>query len=231
MPRPPRATPCRLHHITSRGNNRGPMYEDAADRDQFYAILARAIGQSPVLCHLDVLMGNHYHLLLEGAIEDVSALMWQVNYRYALAFNGRHERVNHLVGSRFHATPVADARGARAVALYVALNPVRHGFCEHPQDWPYGAFLAYAGLEAPRAHLTMDFVRGIFLPDSLSNACDAAVRAKRSGRPDLAALMPAERDVTRDHLRQAVKIFGYAPDEIADFYGVSRRTLNRRAAG
>ena len=206
------------------------MYEDVEDRQVFYAILARAIARSSVLCHLDVLMGNHYHLLLEGAIEDVSALMWDVNYRYALAFNTRYERVNHLVGRRFHSTSIADARGVRAVALYVALNPVRHGFCEHPREWPYGAFLAYAGLEEPRAHLTIDLIRGIFLPDSLANACDEAVRGKHSGRPDLAALMPAAPDdLTRHHLRQAVRIFRYEPDEIADFYGISRRTLNRWA--
>ena len=71
MPRPRRATDCRLHHVTTRANNRRQMYEDVDDRETFYGILGRALARSTVLCHVDVLMGNHYHLVLEGAIEDV----------------------------------------------------------------------------------------------------------------------------------------------------------------
>src|SRR6478735_7100696 len=154
MPRR-RTTSCLLHHVTSRGNNRDSMYEDAGDRRTFYAILARAIRRSDVLCHGDVLMGNHYHLVLEGEMVDVSALMWRVNLQYALAYNGRHERINHLVGQRFHSSPIADARGARAVTIYVALNPVRAGFCEDPRAWAHGSLRAHLGLEEPREHLTM----------------------------------------------------------------------------
>ncbi len=112
MPRPPRATSCRLHHITSRGNNRRSMYEDVQDRETFYRILGSAIEESPLLCHEDVLMGNHFHLFLEGPIEAVSTLMWRVNHRYAVAYNNRHGRINHLLGRRFMArrSPTGVAR-------------------------------------------------------------------------------------------------------------------------
>jgi len=228
MPRPRRATTCRLHHITVRGNNRRSMFDDADDRENFYAILGRAMRRSPVECHLDVLMGNHFHLFLEGAIEDVSALMWDVNYRYALAYNGRYERINHLIGRRFHATPIADRRGARAVAVYIALNPVRHGFCDRPHDWPYGAFRAYAELDAPREHLSMELLAHVFGEDwSLRQACEAMLATGMSGRPSLAALLPPRNALTRHHVDQAIRIFGYTHEEIAAHYGVSSRTLNR----
>ena len=121
-----------------------------------------------------------------------------------------------------------DRRGLRAVAIYVALNPVRAGFCADPRDWPYGAFRAYANLEKPRAHLTTGLVEDLFGSDgSLEQACDAALRIGRPGRPALATLLPPRRVVTREHVTQAIKVFGYTHAEIARHYRVTSRTLNR----
>src|SRR3954453_18722873 len=89
IPRLLRATDCRLHHITSRGNNRCSIFDDVSDRETFYVTLERAGGRTGVLCPLDALMGNPYPLVVEGAMEDVSELIWRVNHRYALAYNQR----------------------------------------------------------------------------------------------------------------------------------------------
>ena len=105
MPRRPRRqTDCRLHHITTRGNNRQSMFDDVEDRERFYDLLGTGLAANDVECHQDVQMGNHVHLLLEGAIADVSTLLWFVSHRYALAYNQRHGRMNHLLGRRFHAS-------------------------------------------------------------------------------------------------------------------------------
>src|SRR5262249_43711590 len=154
MPRLHRATESCLHHVTSRGNNRRSIYEDVIDRERFYDVLDKAVERSNVLCHVDVLMGNHYHLLVEGTIADVSEFLWRVNHRYALAYNQRHGRINHLFGRRFHCSSVEDEDGARAVAVYVSVNPVRAGFCAAPAEWSFGSYRAHAGSEPPRAHLT-----------------------------------------------------------------------------
>jgi putative transposase len=232
MPRPPRATTCVLHHITSRGNNRRSIYEDAGDRERFYGILAGALADTTLLCHQDVLMGNHYHIVLEGPIEEVSALMWAVNHRYAVAYNARHERVDHLFGKRFHCSPIADLRGARAVAVYVALNPVRAGFVDHPSHWPYGSYRAEAGTEPRRAHLSSGYMDSIFgRGQTLADACMRALDGNAGARPPLGDLLPPRAEVTRRHVQEAIGIFGYTYDEIAGHYGVTTRSLRRWLAG
>jgi hypothetical protein len=56
---PPRATTCRLHHITARGNNRRSIYEDLIDREHFYGILHAALRRRRrVERHADVLSGS-----------------------------------------------------------------------------------------------------------------------------------------------------------------------------
>jgi REP element-mobilizing transposase RayT len=218
-----------LHHITSRGNNRRSMYEDLTDRERFYGILDRALRRrAEIECHADVLMGNHYHLLLGGPIEVVSSLMWEVNYRYALAYNARHGRINHLLGARFWSTPIPDDRGARAVAIYIALNPVRSDFCHEPSDWEHGSYRAFTGAAQPRPHLSMTLVRGLFTPGTtFETACDNAVARAYGGRPDLAAILPPPDELTRAHVRHACRIFGYRVPEIAAYYGVSQSTFAR----
>ena len=109
MPRRPRRhTDCRMHHITTRGNNRRSMFEDADDRERFYGLLDAGVATYEVECHQDVQMGNHVHLLIEGEMAEVSQLLWFVSHLYARAYNRRHGRINHLVGRRFHASEVPD---------------------------------------------------------------------------------------------------------------------------
>jgi putative transposase len=53
------------YHVMCGGDRREKISADAADREMFLAMLAAAIGRSGWLLHGYVLMGNHYHLLLE----------------------------------------------------------------------------------------------------------------------------------------------------------------------
>ena len=230
MPRRPRFhTECRMHHITTRGNNRRSMFEDADDRERFYDLLDTGIATNHVECHQDVQMGNHVHLLLEGKMVDISRLLWFVSHRYALAYNQRHGRVNHLVGRRFHASEVPDRSAARAVCVYIAMNPVRAGLCEHPLDWEYGSYRSHAIGEMARPHLSTDYTRELFAVRgmTLGAAIDVAIARGHGGRPALAAILPAVNALTQEHVRHARDIYGYTVHEIAAHYGRSARTLKR----
>ena len=160
--RPARRTGCLLHHITTRGNNKRMIFEDDDDRVLFYRLLAAAVTRHDVECHQDVQLGNHVHLLLGGEMAAVSAVMWFVSYRYARAFNLRHGRSDHLLGRRFHCSDVPDERAARAVCVYIAMNPVRAGLCRHPAEWEYGSFRASIGATVGRPHLSAGFTDDLF---------------------------------------------------------------------
>ena len=227
MPRPRRATDCRLHHVTTRANNRRQMYEDVDDRETFYGILGRALARSTVLA------------TSTSSSAITTTWSWRVRSRTcprscgaslsdALAYNARHERINHLCGRRFYCTSIADRRGLRAVAIYVALNPVRAGFCADAARLAVRRLWRVRRPREPRAHLTTGLVEDLFGSDgSLEQACDAALRIGRPGRPALATLLPPRRVVTREHVTQAIKVFGYTHAEIARHYRVTSRTLNR----
>ena len=66
MPRQPRIEYAGgVYHVMARGDRGEPIYRDDADRETFLATLADACEKTGWVVHAYVLMGNHYHLLLE----------------------------------------------------------------------------------------------------------------------------------------------------------------------
>ena len=53
------------YHVMARGNRREAIFVDAEDRRFFLKTLGEACGMTGWQVHAWVLMGNHYHLLVE----------------------------------------------------------------------------------------------------------------------------------------------------------------------
>jgi REP element-mobilizing transposase RayT len=205
------------------------IFEDGDDRALFYGLLATAVSEHEVECHQDVQMGNHVHLLLGGEIAAVSEVMWFVCQRYAVAYNARYGRSNHLLGRRFHSSEVPDPAAARAVCIYIAMNPVRGGLCRHPGEWEYGSYAAAVGLTAPRPHVSANFTDALFAGrrTSFAQAVEAALVLDRGGRPRLGDILPSPEQLTDQHVRHAREVYGFTLDEIAEHYDRTARTLHR----
>ena len=52
-------------HVTSRGNERRDVFRDDEDRQSFLDVLSRVVPTFRWRLHAYVLMGDHYHLLVE----------------------------------------------------------------------------------------------------------------------------------------------------------------------
>lgn len=66
MPRPTRFQyPGATYHIMARGDGGKVVFEDDDDRKSFLFRLGQVCGSHGWRIHAWVLMGNHYHLLLE----------------------------------------------------------------------------------------------------------------------------------------------------------------------
>lgn len=138
MPRVPRLKlPDGVYHVTSRGVDRRHIFLDRCDRESFLSVLKRVLGSQRLRCHAFCLMGNHYHLLLEGAIVDLSAGMQRLNSSYARSFNVRHGREGHLFERRFYSEFVQTEDHLEELLRYIVGNPVRAGLCANPAEWPW----------------------------------------------------------------------------------------------
>jgi REP element-mobilizing transposase RayT len=162
MSRPLRLqVPGGTYHVTARGNDRRPVFEDDDDCASFLIVLASTVARYRVLCHAYCLMGNHYHLLVQTPEANLSVAMRQLNGVYTQRFNRRHERCGHVLQGRFGAQLVAGDAYLREVCRYIVLNPVRAGLVAHPGEWRWSSFRATAGEAAPPGFLSVDWMRSL----------------------------------------------------------------------
>jgi putative transposase len=137
--------PGALYHVTSRGHERGPIFDDESDRRQFLDLLASVVSDQAWLLHSYCLMGNHYHLLVETVRPTLSRGMHSLNSRYSEHFNRRHERSGHLFEGRFKAIVVQKQAHLLELHRYIVLNPVRAGIVRRADDWPWSNYRATSG--------------------------------------------------------------------------------------
>ena len=131
-------------HVTSRGNERKAVFGDDVDHERFLSILGRTVALFRWKLHAYVLMGNHYHLLLETPEPTLSRGMRQLNGIYSQAFNRRHRRAGHLFQGRFKAILVEKEAHLLELCRYAVLNPVRAGLVRHARDWRWSSYRATA---------------------------------------------------------------------------------------
>jgi putative transposase len=154
--------PGAVYHITSRGNEKKPVYRDDQDRENFLSILDKVNKRYNWLCHAYCLMDNHFHLLIETPEGNLSIGMRQLNGVYTQTFNKRHRRVGHLFQGRYKAILVQKESHLLEVCRYVVLNPVRSHLIETPEQWRWSSYGATAGREKPAACLTTGWILGQF---------------------------------------------------------------------
>lgn len=133
MPRKPRIEyPGAIYHVMSRGNRQEAIYLDDRDCETFINTLAEACTKTGWRVHAFVLMGNHYHLLLETPAANLVAGMKWLQGTYTQRFNARHKLWGHLLQGRYKAVLV-DGSGDgyfSTLGSYIHLNPARAGLLD-----------------------------------------------------------------------------------------------------
>lgn len=117
--------PHAFYHVTCRGNERKDIFKDDHDRSVFLEKLQSSLEIYSVRLHGYVLMGNHFHLIVETPKANLSEFMRHFNVSYTTFYNRRHERVGHLYQGRFKAILVQADSYLLELSRYVHLNPVR----------------------------------------------------------------------------------------------------------
>jgi putative transposase len=145
--------PFGFYHVCTRGNNKRPIFLDDDDRLSFMRLLELLSRKYGWRVHAYCLMDNHYHLVMQISDRGVSNGMCQLNGRYALGFNVRHARSNHVFGRRFWSNEIGRDSYLLEACRYVILNPVRAGLSHNPVDWLWSSYRACAGVSHAPAFL------------------------------------------------------------------------------
>ena len=136
------------YHVTTRGTGGVFVFLDTADRERFLRILVHVCAQYEWACHMYCLMYSHYHLVVVTKKPNIDRGMHVLNGLYTRTFNKKYERFGHLFAARYRARLVEPGNDSRRIVRYVALNPVKSGLCERPEQWFWSSYGATLGLRS-----------------------------------------------------------------------------------
>jgi REP element-mobilizing transposase RayT len=127
----------------NRGARRLPVYGDDGDRHAFLSLLGDAVTRHGVRLHAYALMPNHFHLLVEAEVPDLSAMMKRLTGPYAQRFNVKYGYDGPLFRSRYRSKPVHDDVHLAATLRYIHRNPIAEGKVT-PESFRWTSHPAYA---------------------------------------------------------------------------------------
>ena len=156
--------PNAFYHITSRGNERRPIFRAKENYERFIGYLESATERYGAQIHCFCLMPNHYHLLLETPRGNLQAILHHLNTAYTNYFNRKTGRVGHLFQGRYRAILVEKDSYALELSRYIHLNPVKSKLVDHPSRYPWSSYLTYTG--KPQG---WDWLRTDFILDQMSS--------------------------------------------------------------
>jgi REP element-mobilizing transposase RayT len=157
-----------LYHLTSRGNERRPIFRTNRDRQAFLDFLGVAAKRFGWSVTAWVLMTNHFHLVIQTPQPNLSRGMHWINGTYAAWFNRVHKRCGHLFQGRFKAFLIEKEAYFAEVLRYTVLNPVRAKMVERPENYKWSSYRATAGLESPPDWFDLTAALAFFHPDRLT---------------------------------------------------------------
>lgn len=149
----------KFYHIYNHGVGGRDLFRDANNHEHFLTLYDKYI--SPVAdTYAWCLMKNHFHLLVRIKEEaevvasftpdrvrnpvrgNITTLQFSKLFNsYAQAYNKYHETRGALFERPFRRKHIDTMDYRLRVVVYVHCNPVQHGFCKHPIEYPWSSYL------------------------------------------------------------------------------------------
>ena len=81
-----------FYHVIAHGNGRLWLFKSDEDRRQLLKLLGACVFKYKVVVYSFVLMTNHFHLLVETSLPNLSHFMRKILSDYALYYNLQYRR-------------------------------------------------------------------------------------------------------------------------------------------
>jgi len=128
------------YHVFNRSNNKDSFYlppEKIWPIFSHYLVEASTRYRSIIWAFVQ--MSNHFHLLVSTPRENLDAMMRYFQTEVCREIQRQSGRINHIFGTRYKWSLLADPSAVGYVYKYICRNPVRAGMCESVQDYEYSS--------------------------------------------------------------------------------------------
>lgn len=145
----------KYYHIYNRGIDSCDIFREKENYTYFLGLYEKHM-LSVVDTFAWVLMPNHFHFLIKvkeevklanlRGFENQSGLkpphqnLSNMFNAYTKAFNKRFNRHGALFERPFKRKVINDEAYLKQIVIYIHNNPVHHGFCDHPMEYPWSSY-------------------------------------------------------------------------------------------
>ena len=154
--------PGALYHVMSRGDKKENIFFAREDQSLFLSLLSIVSERFAWKLHAYCLMNNHYHLLVETPLGNLSKGMHYLNGVYTQKFNRAYDRVGHVFQGRYKAIFVEKDSYLLELARYIVLNPVRAHLVQAPFEWEWSSYRATCNMARQPKWLAIDTILSMF---------------------------------------------------------------------
>ncbi|OVE76023.1 hypothetical protein BVX98_06655 [bacterium F11] len=126
--------PGAFYHVMNRGSEHRSIFpEGNRHRGLFKKTLGEAVNKWKIIIHAYSLMDNHYHLLVETPLGNISRAMRHIDGVYTQRVNRSLDRDGPLLRGRFKSILVQKESYFLELVRYIHLNGVRAGLYPSPE--------------------------------------------------------------------------------------------------
>jgi putative transposase len=137
------------HHVVQRSVDRAPLFQDAADCQDWLQGLRSAAQANGLAVHAWVLLPDHAHLLATAPRSgSISRAMQSLSRRFAVRYHRRHGDGGPLWEGRFQCTVLEPEDWLIDCARYIETHPARCGLIDDPTHYRWSSVRHHAGLAA-----------------------------------------------------------------------------------
>lgn len=153
-----------IFHIMIRSISEINLFELDDDKQLYLDILKyyQCIHHFKVYAYC--LMSNHGHFIIDANGADISRIMHNINFRYSIEFNKKHNRRGPLFQGRFKSKVITSQKYLVTVSAYIHRNPVDiKNYKSSPEKYKYSSLSTYLGLEKDTNDIIdEDFIMQLF---------------------------------------------------------------------
>ena len=147
MARAKRVQDVGFYYISNRSVELRNAFIDSGDYRLFIDYLCLLSKSHDFVVHSYTLLPHSYHLLLETKKENLSMIMKLLGRKYALYFNQKYGRNGALWEGRYKSVYMEDMNYAYYFIAYMENLPMLTGITLKIQNYAYGSYRQFVGLE------------------------------------------------------------------------------------
>lgn len=153
-----------IFHVMCRSMDEFDLFRDDKDKRKFMELTKDMQGLYKFRIYGYCLMDNHVHLLMDSNGADVSLIMHDINYKYAVYYNKKYDRRGHVFFDRFKSEIVDNEKYLITLSAYIHNNTkALPAYCKRPQAYEFSSLGVYLGLrDDPFCLVDKGFVLDLF---------------------------------------------------------------------